>query len=383
MTSRANVLLLVTELNVGGAERVVEQIACGLSSDRYRVSVSCLYDPGPMAESIRAAGIPVTDLGMRGKWDARVAHRLCRLLRRERVHILHAHMIHANLLGSLVGRLAGVPVVITTRHNVNIGGALRETLNRWSRGWRDAVVAISAEVRDAELRRGGEDPSRLVLITNGIRVETFASPDRARSQHLREAWDIASDRAVIGTVSRFREQKGHRYLLEAMPSILDAMPGVQALLVGDGPLYAETKRMCEAMGLADAVTFTGIRAEVPEILALLDLFVLPSLWEGLPIALLEAMAAGKAVVATRVGGVPEVVVNGVTGLLVPPRDPGALADAVVRLLRDPELRRRMGEGGQERVRERFSVERMVRQTEDLYERRLTQKAPRLARTTEE
>jgi len=368
-----NVLLLVTELNVGGAERVVAQLASGLSRDRYRVSVACLYDPGPVADEIRSAGIPVFDLAMRGKWDVTVTGRFHRLLRHQRVDVLHSHLIHANLIAPFSGRLAGVPVVITTRHNVHIGPVWREWLNWCAKNGRDVAIAISEEVRATEVERSGAPPSSVVVIPNGISVDRFAAPDQAAVTKLRRTWGVGADGFVIGTLARFHEQKGHRYLLDAQRIMLDRAPHTKLLLVGEGVLFESVRERASHLGIADSVILPGVRHEVPEILALLDLFVLPSLWEGLPISILEAMAAGKPVVATRVGGVPEVVVDGETGLLVPPRDPEALAGAIARLLRDPQLRHRMGQAGQERVREHFSVEQMVRRTETLYEELLEEK----------
>jgi glycosyltransferase involved in cell wall biosynthesis len=374
MASRINVLLLITELNVGGAERVVEQIATGLlSKNRYRVLVACLYDAGPIADDITAAGVRVVDLGMRGKWDAWVVYRLFRLLRSEEIHVLHAHLFHANLLGVIAGKMAGVPVIVATRQSVDIGGRWREWINHWAMRLPDKVVAVSEEVRQAENLRSRTESSKIITIPNSVPFQVFDNVNQSKVSRLRRNWDFDNGIPVIGTVGRFVEPKGYPHLLDAMVRIQAHLPDVKVLLVGDGVLRRPMEEKAEALGLSDAVIFTGIRRDVPEILALLDVFVLPSLWEGLPIALLEAMAAGLPVVATRVGGVPEVVVDGVTGLLVPPRDPEALSEAILTLLQDPDLRQKMGQAGQDRVREYFSVERMVKRTENLYASLLKEK----------
>lgn len=373
MTAKARVLLLITELNVGGAERIVEQLATRLSRDRYALQVACLYDPHPVGVDIRAAGISVVDLEMRNKADLRAPLRLLRLLRHQEIQILHAHLFHANLLGATVGKLAGVPAIIATRHNVNIGGSHREQVYRWSSRLCDAVVAISAEVQRVQLQRSRTPSSRVTLIPNGVQVDTFVDADQRAVDALADEWHIAPHTPVIGTLARLHEQKGHVYLLDAVARLRRELPTIKVLVVGDGALRRPLEAQSQDLGLSDAVIFTGTRREVPEILALLDVFVLPSLWEGLPIALLEAMAAGLPVVATPVGGVPEVVVDGATGLLVPPRDPEALANAILALLRQPDLRCRMGSAGQARVRERFSIERMIRDTDALYQRLLAKK----------
>lgn len=373
MTDRIRVLLLITELNVGGAERIVEQLATRLPRDRYDVNVACLYDPDAVGANIRAAGIPVINIAMRNKRDLRAPYRLLRLLRRERIEILHAHLFHANVLAATVGRLAGTPVIIATRHSIEIGGGFRERINRLVMPLRDAVVTVSRQVYETEMDRAGVNPDRVVEIPSGIDVGAFEQVDPIRVEQLRRTWGLQPDRPTIGTVGRFVEPKGYPHLLDAIAGLRSRHPDLRAVLVGDGPLRPAMEEQARALDLSDAVIFAGTRQDVPEILALLDVFVLPSLWEGLPIALLEAMAAGLPVVATAVGGVPEVVIDETTGLLVPPRDPVALERAIGTLLRNPGLQRRMGAAGQARVRERFSVERMVRDTDALYQRLLAKK----------
>lgn len=371
--SMVNVLYLITEFNVGGAERVVERLATQISKRRHRVLVACLYDPGPVADEIIAAGIPVVNLGMRGKSDLRVIYRLFRLVRTERIQVIHSHLFHANLLAALVGKLASIPVIIATRHSVDIGGMNREWLNHWTGHFCDAVVAVSKEVYEAELERSRTDPSKVVIIPNGVQVEAFAPVDLHELEQLRKQWGLDPDAPLIGTIARFDKPKGHSYLLDAIVGILEQFPDAKVLLVGDGPRRSQMEEKAEALALSNSIVFTGIRHDIPRILALLDLFVLPSLWEGLPMVALEAMAAGRPVVATHVGGVPEVVLDGVTGLLVPPRDPVALTEAIVRLLHAPGLRRQMGQAGRERVAQHFSMEQMVERTQNLYEHLLEER----------
>ena len=178
---------------------------------------------------------------------------------------------------------------------------------------------------------------------------------------------------MVGSLGRLHPQKGFSDLLTAFAQVRQRIPSVRLFVAGDGELRDDLEAQARSLGMAAVVTFAGVRADVSEVLAALDVFVLPSLWEGMPNAVLEAMASGLPVVATAVGGTPEVVVDGVTGLLVPPQDPGALAQAIGHLLRDPDLRRRMGRAGRRRVEEHFDVRETVRQVESLYETLLREK----------
>jgi glycosyltransferase involved in cell wall biosynthesis len=376
--SAISVLYLITELNVGGAEKVVANLATQLSKRGHNVLVACLFDPGPIADEIIAAGVPVVNLGMRGKGDLRVVFRLLRLLRIEGIQVLHSHLFHANLLAPIVGRIANIPIIIATRHSADIYGRRREWVSSWVRRLCDAVVAVSEEVRDEELRSSHLPPSKMIVIPNGVEIQAHAQLDRTNIVALRGELGIPPNVPLIGTVASFKDYKGHTYLIDATVRILEQFPNAKVLFVGDGPLRTQLENKVEVLDLTDAIVFTGIRRDVRELLTLLDLFVLPSLSEALPVAVLEAMAAGRPVVATSVGGVPEAVVNGVTGLLVPPRNPTALAEAIVSLLSGPELRQQMGQAGRERVLQHFSVEQMVERTQTLYEQLLDAKGLRSA-----
>ncbi len=363
MTDRDKVFHLITELDAGGAQSVLLSLLQHGSS-RFTHRVACLYNGDKlMAQRIRALGVPVTDVRLTALWRADAFFRLALLLRRERPFILHGWMFHGNLLARLAGWAAGVPHVITHRHNTEIGGMRRERLKRLTRRLDERVIAICELARQNEIERTAVSPDKVMTIYNGIDLAPF---QQAADTAVRREFGIPDDAPLLGVVGRLHPQKGHTHLLAAFPAIRQAHPAARLLVVGDGALLMPFMALVEAMGMADSVILTGTRADVPEILAALDLFVLPSLWEGLPIVLLEAMAAGLPVAATAVGGTPELVVDGETGLLVPPADPGALATAVNRLLDDPAAARRMGQAGQERVSRHFTVRRMADQIESLY-----------------
>jgi glycosyltransferase involved in cell wall biosynthesis len=345
-----------------------------LDRRRFDPRVACLYNGDKVvAQEIRQLDIPVIDLGMTAQWRLDALWRLYRLLRHEQPIILHAWVFHANLLARIIGRLARVPIIITSRRNVHIGPPLREHLKRLTASWDTHAIAVCDLARQAEIGRAGGSPDKVITIHNGIDVERFTSLSSIKQADARQTLNTPAEASLLGTVGRLHPQKGLPDLLTTFQRVKGTHPASHLLIVGEGECRTDLERRAQQLDVAGAVTFAGHRDDVPQLLALLDVFVLASHWEGLPNVILEAMAAGLPVVATRVGGVPEVVVDGVTGLLVPPRDPDALSEAILTLLQDPDLRQKMGQAGRERVREHFSVERMVQDTEALYQQLLSKK----------
>lgn len=385
------VLHLITELSTGGAQLALYRLLSGLDREAFAPRVACLYNGnGEVAQRIRALGIPVTDLGMAAKWRLDAFARLYRLLRREKPLILHTWMFHANIPGRVVGRLAGVPILISSERTMEMESRPRLWLNRLTAPLADRVICVSQRVAEFAIQTIGLPPARLVVIPNGIPMSQFTNlptPSQARA-----ALGLPLQATLIGTVSRAHPVKGLEVLLEAFAQRLHSPTDTQRstdtqringvggayirsagenpladlLIAGDGPELTALQALALRLGLEERVTFLGQRSDIPLILAALDLFVLPSRHEGMPNAVLEAMAAGLPVVATAVGGTPEVVVDGITGLLVPPHDPLSLANALSRLLDDAELRGRMGAAGRQRVQKDFSQTEMVRKTERLY-----------------
>jgi len=363
----APILYLITELSIGGAQTALRCLLKGLDRDRFSPTVACLYNgDGAVAQEIRATGVQVFDARMRHKVDLIALLRLYRWIRRIRPAIIHTSLFHANLSGRILGRLAGVPGVVCSERTMAMESEWRYRLNRWTIGLVDCVTAVSANVRDFCISHIGLPADKLVVIYNG--VELPAAP-LASTIEVRAELGLPPGGPVIGAVSRLDPVKGVSVLIEAFAQVDE----VYLAVIGGGPERASLASLAGSLGVANHIRWTGHRRDVSRCLPAFDLFVQPSLHEGLPNAVLEAMVAGLPVVATAVGGTPEVVVDGVTGLLVPPRDPDALAEAIACLLRDPDLRCKMGQMGRERVAQSFTVERMVEQTERLYERLLVEK----------
>jgi sugar transferase (PEP-CTERM/EpsH1 system associated) len=358
---------LITELDTGGAQKALARLLARLDRQRFNLAVACLYNGDKaVAQEIRAHGIPVTDLGMTAKWRWDAMWRLYRLLRRERPTILHTWLFHANLPGRILGWLAGVPIIICSERTMAMESKWRYRLNRWTVGLVDRVTAVSDNVRDFCISHIGLPAEKLIVIYNGIELpeKPLASRQEARAE-----LDLPLDASVIGAVGRLDPVKGVNFLVQALSQV----DGAHLAVIGDGTERAALEALADSLGVADRVHWAGHRRDVPRLLPAFDLFIQPSVHEGLPNTVLEAMAAGLPVVATAVGGTPEVVLDGIIGLLVPPRDPQALAEAITRLLGVPDLRRKMGRAGRERVERHFSIEETVRQTEALYETLLLEK----------
>lgn len=367
-TTPIDVVYLITELNIGGAEKVLVHFLRELDQHRYRPLVACLYGgDGAIADELRAMGIAVVDLGMRAQWRLDAFVRLVQLLRRRRPTILHSSLFHANVMGRLAGRLIGVPVIISCRQNISIGAQWREWVNRWTVGLDDCVIAVCELARQMELQQTKLAPDKVVTIYNAIDpgLVDDAHPAATVPQPLIPKKN--ADMLVLGTACRFHPQKGLAHLITAFATVSNRMPNVHLVLVGDGELRDALEEQVQMLRLAEQVTFTGFRTDVLTVLTQLDLFVLPSLWEGLPLVLLEAMAARLPVIATAVGGTPELVVDGETGLLVPAADATALAEAIQHLLANHELRQAMGRQGRLRVEQKFSAAKAVKETTALYE----------------
>jgi len=360
-------LHLITELGTGGAQTALSRLLQHADRRGFEPTVACLYNgSGSAAERIRQLGITVSDLGMSAKWRADAVCRLYGVLRRERPTILHTWMYHANVIGRLVGRLARVPVIISSRRNVFIGGGFRELVNSVTSPLADRVVTVCDAAREAELARARVPPSHVITIHNGIDVPIRDTTDQRGGIHARRSLGISPEAHVIGSVGRLHPQKDFGTLIAAMKLVKEGDADARLLIVGDGPCRESLERRTARLDLAEDVIFAGDRSDISSLLAAMDVFALASRWEGLPNAVLEAMACGLPVVATGVGGTPELVQDGSTGRLVSPQDPQAMAAVLTEVLSSEQIRTEMGKAGRARAKEHFSIQEMVRRTEALY-----------------
>jgi glycosyltransferase involved in cell wall biosynthesis len=363
-------LVLISGLATGGAERVTVSFMRRLKALGIQAALCTVTgrQDSQLAMELRDAGVVRYDLGARRLADPRAAVRLARLLTRERVDVVHAHGQDASILAAAVRPLARVPLVVT-RHVLDEPSAswrqrLRARLACAAFRRADAAVAVSCAAADrlAELARLPR--TSIQVIANGIDLEPFDGASSEVGRAARQALGAPGAERLVLVPAVLRMGKGHEVLLDAMPALLARVPTTRVLIVGGGEREPELR--ARARHLGEAVRFLGPREDVPHLLGACDLVVLPSLSEALPTALMEAAAAGRPVVATRVGGVPEVVQDGCTGLLVPPSDAPALAEAMAALLGDAERSRAFGAAARKLAWERFGIERQVHGTLELW-----------------
>ena len=363
MRKPVRLLWLVDSLGHGGAEALVVTFARGLDRNQHRLFVACLSGAeGVNAERLRDAGVPVTDLGARNLRDVRAFRRLLALIREQHIELVHAHLTYSAIWSAVASRLTGVPAIASlhvspdatralqdsARHRLSTtlrDRLLRFILNRWSR----AVVMVSAALRD-EYRVRGLEARKLRVVHNGIELDRFRRPRMEARARLERELAIPAGVPIAATVAVLRPKKGIEVLLEAAREV----PRAYFLIIGDGPKREEWTTLARQLGVAERIRWAGFRTDVDELLAGCDLFVHPSLDDAFPTVLLEAMAAGLPVVASRVGGIPEIVTAGVTGELVPPGDAGALARAIRAVLESEDTMRLMREAALESA-SRFST----------------------------
>ena len=365
------ILQITHDLNAGGLQRVVIDLAQGLRRLGHDAHICSLRGTGPLAAEIRDRGIPLWTM----PWPERGADRgmflkVFRLLRRHRYDVIHTHNTQPFLDGGLAALLARVPARVHTDHARAFPDKLRymalERLMSLSYG---KVVGVSAHTAENLRRYEGISPKRLRVIENGIDGSWYrAERDRLDADRLRREAGLDGFRRVMGLGVRLEEQKGIRYLLEAMPAILERHPQTGLAVAGAGSLDRDLRERAHALGIAGNVRFLGAYPQLTRFYPLIDVFVLPSLWEGLPLCLLEAMSLGLPILATRVGGVGALLENGRTARLAPPKDPGALAAAAIAILDDRAAAEAMGREARLAFDARFDAGVMVEGYLDVYRR---------------
>lgn len=385
---RIRVLRLIARLNVGGPALHAVLLTERLDPRRFdSVLVAGREEPGEgnwlalQGRSLeRLVTLPALGREIRGAADLAALGRLVALMRRVRPHVVHTHTAKAGTLGRVAARLARVPVVVHTYHGHVLRGyfspartRLFATVERWLAGRTDRLLAVSDRVRRELLDMGIGTPERFEVVPLGLDLDPFVECEALRGG-LRAEMGAGPGDLLVGIVARLVPIKAHEVFLSAAASVARAVPASRFVVVGDGERRAGLEALARDLGLAGRVHFLGWRRDLPRIHADLDVVALTSRNEGSPVSLIEAMAAARPVVATRVGGVPDLVEDGVSGLLVDAGDDRALAAAIVALAGDPERRHALGQAGRKRVHPGFGADRLVRDIESLYARLLAERS---------
>jgi glycosyltransferase involved in cell wall biosynthesis len=339
---------------------------------RFDVSLVGLKREEPASRLLIDQGIAVHHLN-RGRFDPRILGDLVALARARNARILHVHGYAAADFGRLAARRAGAALVLHEHFADPRMPAYQGLADRLLSGLTDRAIAVSGSTRDFLVRERHVPAQRVRLIWNGAPLDEFARPPAGAREAVRAQWGLAPGALAIGTIGRLSEQKGQKDLLTAAAEVVRADPRARFVLVGDGDLRGALDAQAAALGLADRVLFAGHRTDVPSVLAALDVVCISSTYEGTPLALFEAMAAGRAIVSTAVDGCREVLADGRTALLTPPRDPGALARALTKVLADAELRHRLAAEAAAESR-RYDIAECVSQIEALYDEVLAERA---------
>jgi glycosyltransferase involved in cell wall biosynthesis len=355
---------VITGFDTGGAERVLLQTVRRLDPARFESLVVSLRPRGPLSSDAERLGVETIHLRMGRRPGPVTLWRLAGIFQRRAVAVVHAYLYDASIASRLAGRWARVPVVLTsTRAPLDYLPRIAWWLDRATSLWCQRIIAVSQHTADFILQKERIARHKVVVVPNAVDLQRF-TPREPRGA--RAYWGIDDGAFIVASVGRLSREKGHGYLLEALAIARSAIPSLSCLLAGDGPLRSSLETQARALGLDDVCHFLGDVREIETVFAAADLTVLPSLFEGMPNAVLEAMAMGCPVIATSVGGSPELVRHGETGLLVPPADSEALASALIELAESTERRNRMRVRSRQISEDFHGIERMIHSVEQLY-----------------
>jgi len=359
------ILFLLTSLAYGGAETQVVRLAIRLKLRGWEVAVASLMPPKAYVEDLEAAGIPVFSLNIRRKLpDPRPVLRLARIIRKWQPDVVHSHMVHANLLARIVRFLAPIPVLICSARSIDEGGRFREVLYRLTDPLCDLTTQVSQAGLERYVRMGAVPRHKIRYIPNGVDTERFKPNLEDRLKFRKE---LGVDGFVWLAVGRFDPPKDYPTMLQAFARVVHKHSNTILLIAGDGPLRKTMENLARELGIEKRTKFLGIRRDIPQLMNAADAYVMSSSWEGMPNVLLEASATGLPIVATDVGGNREIVLDGVTGFLVPPRNPEALARTMLRIMDlSDEERKEMGKRARKHIEVKFNLDRVVDLWEILY-----------------
>jgi len=359
-----NVLHLCESSDTGGAESILISLVEGLDKNRYR-SVVCLLSDGWLKVELEKRRIETVVIPQPHSFDVLWLIRVYRFLKDRGIHVMHSHEFATNVYASVLSSLTGVPVVATAHGKNYYGDKWRRRVAYRFVARQSTMVAVSADLKRFLMERIGIPAGDIRVVHNGIDLSRYAVHEG--NNDVEAELGISAGQPVIGTVGNLFAVKGQTYLLRACKRLAGEFPTFVLLIAGEGDQLDLLRKEASVLGISGNVKFLGFRDDVPSLLQAMDVFVLPSLSEGLPLSVLEALALEKPIVATNVGGVPEIMEDGVTGYLVPPRNPDVLSEKIRLLLRHPDIASEMGRAGRKRVEEAFSLKQMIQEYQLVYE----------------
>ena len=365
---KINILHIYQNSKIGGVQQQLLSLLKAYNRDVFNPIFCCLGPKDAISEEIEKVGVEIIALSRSRyhRFSLAIVRDLYRLMKQKNIHIVRTHRYRANLYGRLAAWLSGVSVTIISLHdNYNKDMRLeRRIANKILSKFTDKMIAVSESIKRDIIKYDGIYPSKILVIPNGIDTERF-KPEGIFAD-LRKEFSIQERDTVIGFIGRIVPAKGLEYLIDAFSYLKEDFKNIKLLIIGEGNLVERLREQAKEKKLDDSIIFPGGRRDIPDILACINIFVMPSIAEGLPNALLEAMAMGKPIVATMIGGIPEVIKNGFNGLLVPPRDPASLATAIKELIGNGQLSARMGQAARDLVMNKYSIRETAQKWESLY-----------------
>ncbi len=360
------VMFVLPSLQFGGAEKKIIDFILRINKSEFYPIVCSLSDDGAFYNLLRNSGIKVYFIKRYFKYDFTVIFRLMLLMLKEGVQIVQTTLIVANIFGRLAALLAKRPIIIATEHSMGIWRVNKYTIvNRLLSYFTHRIIVVSKRQKRFLHDVEGIPNSKMIVIYNGVDMKKFHL-NYYHKTIMRKKLGLKQNYKIVGTVGTLRPVKGHDHLIKAAAAIVRKYPNIYFLIIGDGPCRKRLETIVAELGLQETVIFLGNRNEIPELISVFDVFVLSSNEETFPNAILEAMAAEKPVVAMNVGGVSEIVVDGQTGILVPKGNVSKLSDAIIKLITNQDIARKMARDGRNRVEKYFSMERMVNERENLF-----------------
>ncbi len=355
-SKKIKIIYAITSLHRGGAERLLVDLLEYLDKDKYDPQVITVVEGGELEEELKNLGIPVKIFRKKTKVGLRVIYEIYKFLKKEKPDIFHSMLFGGDTWGRIAAIFSGVPHIFTTEQNINLDEGFLKKFTKMVLSWfTEKVIAISESVKNYSIKADRISPDKITVIYNGTRTEKFLWENPRFFFH---------DPVLISVIARLEPQKGHKYLLRALAEIRDLNWRLQ--IVGEGSLRKKLEKQAAKEGIKDKVEFMGLKKDISKVLKNIDIFVLPSAWEGLGIVVLEAAMAARPIVASKTGGIPEII-NEETGWLVPPKKPKDLAAVIKEVLENKKQAAEKALRAQKDVKERFNIKNIVKQYEKLYE----------------